>query len=129
MRASVTETPSVSRDGICGEPLTTNSDSLGLMNAPNVPPRSAFANRFARLRLALGFTQEQLADKLRVSRTRLSGWENDDSFIRHPELYKMRELTKLDADFILFGDTDGLTLSQERWLIETGVIEMTQENS
>lgn len=85
-------------------------------------PHSAFAIRITRLREALGYTQEQFAAALGVSRSRVAGWENDDSFIRYPETAKLKALANVDADFIEFGELDGVTPAQQRWLREKGVI-------
>jgi transcriptional regulator with XRE-family HTH domain len=85
--------------------------------------RSEFAERMARLRRAAGMTQEQWADELSVSRARIAAWENDNSFIRHPEILKIRTKYNVDADFILFGDTNGLTNPIISWLRIQNVID------
>jgi transcriptional regulator with XRE-family HTH domain len=84
--------------------------------------RSAFAERIRKLREAKRMNQEAFAEMLGVSRSRVAGWETDDSFIRHPEVAKLKVAFSVDADFILFGETAGLTPPCIDWLKANGVI-------
>jgi transcriptional regulator with XRE-family HTH domain len=83
-----------------------------------------WGERLRKLRMAYGsdFRQEDLAKIVGRSRTGVDSWEQGVAFPRPPELLKLCLFFKVDADFLLFGRTSGLTLGREASLIENGII-------
>lgn len=60
-----------------------------------------FAERLKELRLRKGFTQEELANKIGVAKSTLTGYEKGN---REPDLFKIKKLTQVlevDANYLL----------------------------
>ena len=61
--------------------------------------------RLQRLRRARGMTQEQLAERIGVSRQSLSGWENDAALPDTVHVVALAELFGVTTDYLLMGKT------------------------
>ncbi len=64
-----------------------------------------FGNRLAEARKRRNITQEQLAEKLGVTRQAVSRWESDMAFPETDKLVRMAELLEVSCDYLL---RDGL---------------------
>lgn len=60
--------------------------------------------RLQRLRRARGMTQEQLAERIGVSRQSLSGWENDAALPDTVHVVALAELFGVTTDYLLLDD-------------------------
>ena len=58
-------------------------------------------NKLAKLRREAGYTQEQLAEMLEVSRQSISKWESDISYPETEKLIKLGELYNCSMDYLL----------------------------
>lgn len=75
--------------------------------SPFNPPESTGA-RLARLRRSMNITQEELAERLSISRQAVSKWESD---LAYPETEKLLLLARLygcTVDYLLTGETPAL---------------------
>lgn len=63
-------------------------------------------NKLAKLRREAGYTQEQLAEILEVSRQSISKWESDISYPETEKLIKLGELYNCSMDYLLKDDVD-----------------------
>ena len=63
-----------------------------------------FGKRIYDLRTANGFSQEELAEKLQVSRQTISKWENDIAIPEVEKLIMLKELFFVTTDFLLMGE-------------------------
>jgi len=81
-----------------------------------------FASRLKRLRLKLGMTQQQLADKVGVTRCSISNWESQKCYkiTSTKKLSLIANVLQVDATFLMYGEKggaytgvndDGLTVS------------------
>lgn len=70
----------------------------------------SFASRFRQLREAKRLTQDELAEKLGVSRSAVAGYESEEkNRTPRPEvLNKAAELFEVTADYLLFGKTNNI---------------------
>jgi transcriptional regulator with XRE-family HTH domain len=75
-----------------------------------------------KLRAAMGWSQVKFGEMVGRGRSAVDQWEDAANFCRAPEALRMCRIFNVDADFIYFGHTDGLTIQAKRWLIEKGVI-------
>ena len=58
-------------------------------------------NKLAKLRKEAGYTQEELAEKLGVSRQSISKWESDTAYPETEKLIKIGELYNCSMDYLL----------------------------
>ncbi|EJG4482900.1 helix-turn-helix transcriptional regulator [Enterococcus faecalis] len=65
-----------------------------------------FNERIKKRRNELQWTQQDVADKLFVTRQTISNWENGKSFPDMPMLIKISDLFSLSIDYLLKGDED-----------------------
>ncbi|MBR2019921.1 MAG: helix-turn-helix transcriptional regulator [Clostridia bacterium] len=63
-------------------------------------------NKLAKLRREAGYTQEQLAELLNVSRQSVSKWESDLSYPETDKLIKLGELYQCSMDYLLKEDVE-----------------------
>lgn len=81
---------------------------------------SAWAERLQELRKLRGFSkQADLAAAIRVSHHTVNKWEMGRSFPRPPELWRLCHMLGTTADYLLFGETRGLTQETIRLLTAT----------
>lgn len=73
------------------------------------PESATFGDRVAGAREAAGMTQAQLARRLGVKKTTLSGWEQDLSEPRANKLSMMAGLVNVSIMWLLTGEGDGMT--------------------
>lgn len=66
----------------------------------------SIGNRIQKLRIDNGFTQEQLAEKLSVSRQSISKWEMDQSLPEIDKVVQMSKLFSVGTDHILLETDD-----------------------
>lgn len=72
------------------------------------------SNRINELRLAFGWTQVQLAEKLNITKQTVSNWENDNIQPSIEMLIKLTKTFNVSADYLLglepntYISTDGL---------------------
>lgn len=77
-----------------------------------------FGDVIAELRKAKGYSQVDVANKLRVSKQTVSNWENNNILPSIEMLIKVSELFSVSTDFLLeldkrtFLEVSGLTLEQ-----------------
>ncbi len=64
-----------------------------------------FGNKLAEARKKQNITQEQLAEKLGVTRQSVSRWESDTAFPETDKIVRMAELLGVSCDYLL---KDGL---------------------
>lgn len=69
----------------------------------NIKTTSTIGGRICKLRFQAGLSQENLAEKLGVSSTRISRIESGDIELRCWEVEEMCELFKVTADYIVRG--------------------------
>ena len=60
--------------------------------------------KLKKTRVKLGFTQEQVAEKLMISRQTVSNWENEKSLPDVVSVMKMSDLYQISLDELLKGD-------------------------
>ena len=60
-----------------------------------------FGEKLAKLRKENNYTQEQLADKLDVSRQSVSKWESDVAYPETDKLIKLSKLFHCSIDYLL----------------------------
>lgn len=78
-----------------------------------------FANAIKERRKALGLTQQELADRLFVSRQTVSNWENGKNFPDIPTLIAISDQVDLSLDQLLKGDASYMEKIEEDYqLIE-----------
>lgn len=63
--------------------------------------KSTFGERLADLRIAKGIKQEELAKILNVSRSAISGYENDAHYPEVKQLIKIAEFFDVSIDYLL----------------------------
>ena len=63
-------------------------------------------SRIQKLRIDNGLTQEQLAEKLSISRQSISKWEMDQSLPEIDKVILMSKLFSVDTDAILLDDKE-----------------------
>ena len=68
---------------------------------PHAAPRRANNSPIAQRRIAAGFTQTQLAERLGVTQLTVSRWENEGRIPRRPMLYKLAEMLSCDPRDLL----------------------------
>jgi len=73
------------------------------------PESATFGDRVAGAREAAGMTQAQLARRLGIKKTTLSGWEQDLSEPRANRLSMMAGLVNVSIMWLLTGEGDGMT--------------------
>ena len=73
------------------------------------PDAATFGDRVAGAREAAGMTQAQLARRLGVKKSTLSGWEQDLSEPRANKLSVMAGLLNVSIMWLLTGEGDGMT--------------------
>ncbi len=73
------------------------------------PESATFGDRVAGAREAAGMSQSQLARRLGVKKTTLSGWEQDMSEPRANKLSMMAGLLNVSIMWLLTGEGDGMT--------------------
>jgi len=73
------------------------------------PDAATFGDRVAGAREAAGMTQAQLARRLGVKKSTLSGWEQDLSEPRANKLSMMAGLVNVSIMWLLTGEGDGMT--------------------
>ena len=62
-----------------------------------------FADRIQQLRKTKGFSQEELADKVGISRQTVSKWESEQSMPDVERLLRLSEVLETTADYLLKG--------------------------
>lgn len=72
-----------------------------------------FAEAIKERRKALGLTQQELADRLFVSRQTVSNWENGKNFPDIPTLIAISDQVDLSLDYLLKGDANYLEKVEE----------------
>jgi len=65
-----------------------------------------FGNKLAEARKKQNITQEQLAEKLGVTRQAVSRWESDTSFPETDKIVRMAELLGVSCDYLLKNGLD-----------------------
>lgn len=73
------------------------------------PDTATFGDRVAGAREAAGMTQAQLARRLGIKKTTLSGWEQDMSEPRANKLSMMAGLLNVSIVWLLTGEGDGMS--------------------
>ena len=63
-----------------------------------------FSDIFKKRRNELGWTQQEVANKLFVTRQTISNWENGKNFPDIPTLIKISDQFELSLDYLLKGD-------------------------
>lgn len=77
------------------------------------PDTATFGDRVAGAREAAGMTQAQLARRLGVKKTTLSGWEQDMSEPRANKLSMMAGLLNVSIVWLLTGEGDGMPAPED----------------
>jgi len=77
------------------------------------PDTATFGDRVAGAREAAGMTQAQLARRLGVKKTTLSGWEQDMSEPRANKLSMMAGLLNVSIVWLLTGEGDGMSAPED----------------
>lgn len=76
-----------------------------------------FGEKFLELRKKSGLSQEELAEKLLVSRQAVSRWESGETMPDSPNLLKISEIFEVSADYLLHDDyekTEDMSLKKEQ---------------
>lgn len=73
-----------------------------------------FGEKLSRLRKESGYTQEQLAELLGVSRQSISKWESDLAYPETDKLIKMGELFACSMDYLLRDDVTEKRISDDK---------------
>ena len=73
-----------------------------------------FNEKLFELRKSKGLSQEQLAEKLDVSRQAVSKWETGDAFPEAPKLLAIAKLFGVTTDFLLDDSLDSYTAPKNR---------------
>lgn len=71
-------------------------------------------NKLSKLRKEQGYTQEQLADIIGVSRQAISKWESDCAYPETERLIRLGELYGCSIDYLLKDDAQQLTSDSQR---------------
>ena len=72
-----------------------------------------FGEKLAKLRKENNYTQEQLADKLDVSRQSVSKWESDVAYPETDKLIKLSKLFHCSIDYLLDNQTTEKATTEE----------------
>ena len=72
---------------------------------------TSFGNTVAKLRKKHGYTQSQLASMLNVSNKAVSKWETGGGYPEITLLPALSEILKVSIDYLLKGDTKGITIA------------------
>jgi transcriptional regulator with XRE-family HTH domain len=75
--------------------------SLMKQGRPTTKPRTDFGQRLADARERAGFTQQQLADKLRTSQRALARWERDPVALRPDQLAVLANVLGVSLDHLI----------------------------
>lgn len=74
-----------------------------------------FMKRTKELRNQRGFTMDQLAKKLNISKSRISMWENNGTVPREDMLLQLAKFYNVSIDYLLGNDKyDGVTFDNKR---------------
>lgn len=84
------------------------------------PDAATFGDRVAGAREAAGMTQAQLARRLGIKKSTLSGWEQDLSEPRANKLSMMAGLLNVSIMWLLTGEGDGTAMPAEQDRVDPG---------
>lgn len=90
---------------------------------------SNFGKRVQNLRTDAGLSMEQLAEKLKISKSRVNMWENGGIIPRRDMLIKVAELFGVSTDFLLGSGQEGKEpkADKEVQIIQRGLKDMNAE--
>lgn len=74
-----------------------------LSGTPKLPRMNTFGDRFRAARNALGFTQDEMAERLDVTKSAISAWENNREAPSFEKLPRIREATGRPLDELVCG--------------------------
>lgn len=88
-----------------------------------------FGKRVQNLRTNAGLSMEQLAQKLKISKSRVNMWENGGIIPRRDMLIKVAELFGVSTDFLLGSGQEGKEpeADKEVQIIQRGLKDMNAE--
>ncbi|MCM2561378.1 helix-turn-helix domain-containing protein [Lutimaribacter sp. EGI FJ00015] len=91
------------------------------------PEAATFGDRLAAAREAAGMTQKQLAKRLGVKLTTLSGWENDLSEPRANRLSMMAGILNVSIMWLLTGEGNGIAAPEDEEAIPPAINDLLVE--
>lgn len=74
--------------------------------------KMSIAERLQELRRKAGYSQEQVAEKLGISRQAISKWESGQGNPEIDNVVKLTEIYNVSADYILLGRENNISVSE-----------------
>ncbi|MDE7230493.1 MAG: helix-turn-helix domain-containing protein, partial [Oscillospiraceae bacterium] len=83
-----------------------NSKAFASNRFANCPDVNLISHKSAKYRKKAGLTQEQLAERLGVTRQAVSRWESDAAYPETDKIVRMAQILEVSCDYLLQDGVD-----------------------